>query len=82
MSKENMKDRKIMIKCIALCNLRIDYCASSNDFKNEFSTDQAIQDEYDYWNQEEQYKSPQEFLNSGLSSPSYIEQKFLDEILN
>ncbi len=74
-----MKDRKIMIKCIALCNLRIDYCSNSNNFKNEFSTDKTIQDEYDYWNQETQYKSPEEFLNK-LTSPSYIEQKFLDEV--
>tara|TARA_R100001463_G_scaffold112860_1_gene167985 strand:- start:34 stop:267 length:234 start_codon:yes stop_codon:yes gene_type:complete len=77
-----MKAKEIMIKCIALCNLRIDYCSNSNDFKNEFSTDQAIQDEYDYWNQEEQYKSPQEFFNNNFLSLNYFEQKFLDEILN
>lgn len=74
-----MSDKKIMIKCIALCNLRIDYCRNSNDFKNEFTTDKAIQDEYDYWNQEEQYKSPQEFF-SKLTSPSPREQKFLDQL--
>ena len=56
-----MTVKEIMIKCITLCNLKatppnsIDWIA--------LASNKEIQDEYDYWNEETQYKNPQVFLN-------------------